>query len=354
MRYILGFLVVLIANFVNFSEAYGEYRTNKFALKSEIETGGWVVAWADDMSETDAIQGVVAAGVSVYTANPAPFIEWVRQLVDRTISSLTASARERFSQELRSQAERFTREAIEAAIRGRNANEVLRQFDTVDFKAGAIKYSGGNYLGNQIISRTWGLKPYVAFRVKDPVGAPSPPQALLQSGTTVHLRTRVRYYLNAPGGDGFANRGPEGIARVVNRAHPDPTVSDEIWWIEKVSGSGPIHHGDAVHLRTRVPYYLNAPGGDGFSNNGPEGIARVVNRAHPDPIVSDEIWWIEKVSGNGPIHRGDTVHLRTRSRYYLNAPGGDGFAHGSPAGVVRVVNRVHPDPAVSDEIWWIE
>src|SRR5438132_11504004 len=156
MRYVLVFLLVLTASFVNVSDAYGKYRSNKPRLMKEVQADGWVVAWAKDISETDAIKGVVAAGVSVYATNPAPSIEWVRQLVDRTIASLTASARQRFSQELRSQAEKFAREAIEAAIRGKNANEILRQFDTVDFKAGAIKYSGGNYIGNQIISPTWG------------------------------------------------------------------------------------------------------------------------------------------------------------------------------------------------------
>jgi len=31
------------------------------------EAGGWVLAWSDDISETDVAEGLVAAGVSIYS-----------------------------------------------------------------------------------------------------------------------------------------------------------------------------------------------------------------------------------------------------------------------------------------------
>ena len=112
-----------------------------------------------------------------------------------------------------------------------------------------------------------------------------------------------------------------------------------------------INHGDMVYLRTRAfdsdkkfHHYLNAPNGAGNVKTTP-------NR-HNDPGVSDEIWWIEKHSGEGAIHSGDMVYLRTRvydsdkkSHHYLNAPSGAGNVQTKP-------NR-HPDPGTSDEIWWI-
>jgi hypothetical protein len=144
------------------------YETNKFDLKAGVEGGGWTAAWADDISETDVAQGLVAGGISIYSANPAPFIEWVEELVRRTIDSLSTSIQERFSQRVREQANQLAAEAIKAAVQGQSANEVLRQFDTVDFKAGAIKYGGRNYCKgfkqDVTLSRTWGMKPYVAFR----------------------------------------------------------------------------------------------------------------------------------------------------------------------------------------------
>ena len=74
----------------------GKYITNKWDKKSEAEAGGWIAAWSDDVKDTDAINGVVAAGVSIYTGSPAVFIEWVKQLVERTIDSLISSASREF------------------------------------------------------------------------------------------------------------------------------------------------------------------------------------------------------------------------------------------------------------------
>ena len=139
----------------------GRYETNKFDLKAQVEGGGWTTSWSDDISETDAAQGVVAAGVSIYTANSGPFIIWVEQLVQRTVNSISADLTGNALQE----AEKLARQIIYDAVSGKSAKEITKQFDTVDFKAGAIKYSGRNLIGNQTVSTTWGLKPYVAFRV---------------------------------------------------------------------------------------------------------------------------------------------------------------------------------------------
>ena len=141
----------------------GEYRTNKFDLKAQVEGGGWVVVWGDDLSETDAASGVVAAGVSIYSSNPALFYKWVETLIDKTVYKISSNVPGSVQRE----AERIARDAIYSAIRGQSPKAIAKNFDTVDFKAGAIKYSGGNYLGGrQIGPATWGLKPYVAFRVR--------------------------------------------------------------------------------------------------------------------------------------------------------------------------------------------
>lgn len=185
------------ANLRKLMSASRDYETNKFDRKAKVEKGGWVVAWAKDISETDAIEGVVAGGVSIYSANPAPFIAWVETLVERTISSLMASAKEEFPNAIRRQAMDLAMEAIKAAIQGQDAREVFRQYDTVDFKAGAIKYSGRNYqnVWNPFKWKhekiyygppTWGIKPYVAFRWRGSGG----------SGTGNSERTQAIYVRN--------------------------------------------------------------------------------------------------------------------------------------------------------------
>lgn len=142
----------------------GEYETNKFDLKSKVEEGNWIVAWSDDISETDVASGIVAGGISIYSANPAPFLAWIQDLVNRTISSLTEDARDKFPDAIKEQVNQLASEVIKQAIQGKDTREVFEQFDTVDFKAGAIKYSGRNMAFGATVSTTWGMKPYIAFR----------------------------------------------------------------------------------------------------------------------------------------------------------------------------------------------
>lgn len=159
------------------------YESNKGDLKKDVVEGGWKAAWADDITETDAAEGLVAAGVSIYSGNPATFYAWVDALVKRTITSLQDSAAS-VAPEIQSQIEDSASQAIKTALQGKSAHEVVKSFGQVDMKAGAIRYSGRNYIGDQTISRTWGLKPYVAIRVRAP-GDNQPPQPSTNIGPTV-------------------------------------------------------------------------------------------------------------------------------------------------------------------------
>lgn len=172
----------------------GKYITNKWDKKAEVEAAGWIAAWAEDISETDAINGVVAAGISIYTGSPTVFIEWVKLLIDRTIDSLIASAGRQFPEAVLGQVIQLATDTIKAAIQGQDAKEVLKQYDTVDFKAGAIRYSGRNHEWNVFAQRydpfgppTWGIKPYVAFRWRGstvPGTNPPPPPGQINPPST--------------------------------------------------------------------------------------------------------------------------------------------------------------------------
>lgn len=135
------------------------YKTNKFDLKHRQEEGGWIVAWSDDISETD-----VAAGVVSIFGSPAAFAVWAENLVNRTLSSLAEDASKKFPDEIKSQIIQLTKEVIQSAIEGKDAKQALKKYDTVDFKAGAIRYSGKNVLCGNTVSNTWGMKPYIGFR----------------------------------------------------------------------------------------------------------------------------------------------------------------------------------------------
>ena len=156
----------------------GHYETNKFRLKARVEAGGWHVAWADDIAEKDALAGLVAAGVSVNSANPGPFLAWVDYLVNRTMVSLQQSGA-RIPGNLQREVRGIAAQVIREAVRGRSAKEISRNFGGMGVKAGAIQYSGANMLGNQVVTRTWGIKPYIAVRLTRPPQMQGGPPARL-------------------------------------------------------------------------------------------------------------------------------------------------------------------------------
>lgn len=137
------------------------YLTNKFDLELKIENGGWVTAWANDIAEKD-----VLLGVSVFSTNPSAFLYWISNLVNRTISSLQTDAQHKFTAEMRIVANEIAADVIRRAIQEKSPLETFKQFDTLDFKAGAIRYSGRNMLCGNTVSTTWGMKPYIALRVR--------------------------------------------------------------------------------------------------------------------------------------------------------------------------------------------
>ncbi len=67
----------------------------------------------------------------------------------------------------------------------------------------------------------------------------------------VVFKTRKGYYINAYDSTGNVRAQATGNCSNVN-------VSDEIFTIYKVNGSGRIRNGDKVYLRTRKGYYINA------------------------------------------------------------------------------------------------
>jgi hypothetical protein len=143
------------------------YSTNKFDKKAAVEAGGWTVAWSEDITETDLLQGVVAAGVSFASDEPGPFLAWVTSLVQRTAESLESTVEKEAAQ--------VARDVISRALSGHSAKEVTKAFSDWDMKAGAITYSGANTVGGVTISKTWGMKVYVGFRQRTPSGQPSAP-----------------------------------------------------------------------------------------------------------------------------------------------------------------------------------
>ncbi len=135
-----------------------------------------------------------------------------------------------------------------------------------------------------------------------------------------------------------AANGSGPITMTDNHEH-DPATSDELWWVERLAGNGRVEHGDKVFLHSRKNRFLNAANGSG-------PLAMSVNH-EADPAVSDEVWWIERLEGKGEVQHGEAIFLRTRKNRYLNTGNGVGP-------VVQLTDNHDGNPAKSDELWWAE
>ncbi|MFB5553343.1 hypothetical protein ACE41B_30610 [Bacillus cereus] len=102
----------------------------------------------------------------------------------------------------------------------------------------------------------------------------------------------------------------------------------------------PINDKGIVFLRHRKGTFINTAHGTGPS-------VQMIGEANYNPSISDEVWIIERPSGNGPVNYGDAVFIKTRKNYYLNS---DGKVDSS----VFVLPESNTVICHSDEIWFLE
>ncbi|WP_199615885.1 fascin domain-containing protein [Paenibacillus alkalitolerans] len=156
---------------------------------------------------------------------------------------------------------------------------------------------------------------------------------IVQHNDPILLRTRENRFLNTDNGT-----GPE-VKMTVNN-NRNPAISDEIWFVERLAGNGIVQHNDPILLRTRENRFLNTDNG-----TGPE-VKMTVNN-NRNPAISDEIWFVERLAGNGIVQHNDPILLRTRENRFLNTDNGTGPE-------VKMTVNNNRNPAISDEIWFVE
>jgi hypothetical protein len=88
------------------------FTTNRDQVESEIKQGGWAVAFGRESTEEDVAKGLVAAGVSYATDNPAPFQAWLDELINESVAQLGESAAVNLVPEVRQQAIQFDTQVI--------------------------------------------------------------------------------------------------------------------------------------------------------------------------------------------------------------------------------------------------
>jgi len=124
---------------------------------------------------------------------------------------------------------------MKAALSGKSGKEVFKQYDIVDFKAGAIRYSCKNTVLGNTVSTTWGLKLYVAFRWRG-----SAPTSNAVEGWQHLLGSLQQHYGTDASLDEASLREISGWLQVhagtykrVSEAPPQDRITKSAWFLRK-------------------------------------------------------------------------------------------------------------------------
>lgn len=164
-----------------------QFVTNKWDKINQVQSGtpSWSVAYGRELTETDAIQGAVAAGVSIFIDDPAPFEGWLDDLIDQSITVFQQNVQTVFTQVVLQQAIQLAMTTLKGLLGG-NPQEGVQslQSEGFEFKAGVSEYNGQNqfWVPNlspdggfwQTSSTTLSYCPYVAVRAVQAIPSPHP------------------------------------------------------------------------------------------------------------------------------------------------------------------------------------
>jgi hypothetical protein len=123
------------------------FTSNKNDVKDGIERGGlWKVAYGRELTETDAIAGAVATGVSIYSGNTAAVTAWLNNLITESIHKMEVSIAMTFTAQARDQAVQFAETVISKLLRAKIPSEEIKNLLQFQFKAGVAQFLGQNYV----------------------------------------------------------------------------------------------------------------------------------------------------------------------------------------------------------------
>jgi len=203
----------------------GGFVSNRDQIESGIQQGGWApptgaVAFGGELQVKDIANGLVAAGVSFYLDDPAPFLDWLEALTTNAISQMEQSIVASFTPVAKQQAIDFAKGVISTLLQGRNPGEQFIDVFHFNFKAGVAQFNGQNTqwvpnvsvesIGNLITSGDTGghEEPYgpfipwwcacVGFRYNPSVGSQPPASSQGSGGAPKIGQIEVINSLGAP------------------------------------------------------------------------------------------------------------------------------------------------------------
>jgi len=94
------------------------WQSNKGNMENQIRAGGWIVAYGRELTEQDALEGAVAIGVSIFSANSSPALEWLDELVNESLAKLETSILNTFTSAVRQEAINFALKVLQNLLQG--------------------------------------------------------------------------------------------------------------------------------------------------------------------------------------------------------------------------------------------
>jgi hypothetical protein len=129
----------------------GRFVTNRDDVEAGIRQGNWVVAFSQkELTETDALEALVAVAASVYTDQPEIVFGFLEGILDESIDGIEAAVAETMSAEVRSQIENFAIPYIKNKLLGRSPGESTETFGSYGVKAGLAQFIGHNEEWNPV------------------------------------------------------------------------------------------------------------------------------------------------------------------------------------------------------------
>ncbi len=156
----------------------GNYSSNEKDVHANVEKGDWAVAYGRRLTETDAINGLVAAGCDIFSEGASGgscVSTWIHELVQESMDKMKESITEVFTAAAREEAEKIAVKRIRELLKGRVDGDITKEIKTLQFKAGVAKITGSNQVmiphlaggGTRLtVSNTFAYEPYVGMRFK--------------------------------------------------------------------------------------------------------------------------------------------------------------------------------------------
>jgi len=109
-----------------------------------VETGGWQVAYSDELTEQEAMQGLVAPNVSLFAGQGRrgrkAMNEWADSLVRQAAALLPRRTARELDRKEQFRARKFAIRTIRELLRNQLAGEEVLDLDTLELKAGLMEY----------------------------------------------------------------------------------------------------------------------------------------------------------------------------------------------------------------------